>query len=333
MTAIKSAVVTNESITVIWEGKLHTVKSGSPNYAGLKKALAEEDEGSISKYLTVSFSLEKWAKGNFTVDGNTIRFNGTALPSDINERILKLASLGEDPGPIFRFWEKLQKNPSFRSVESLWRFLQNKNIPLGKDGSILAYKSVDQKYMDHHTGTVKNEPGTTHEMPRNKISDDPRVECHYGYHVGAYEYASTFQVGSQRIIICKVDPADVVCVPYDYSSQKMRVCKYSVIGNYGAELPDTVFDVTDEPVNDIQEDDVADVPVVEEENHENRKPLWVPKKGFAKFHKLDSGGLLKLSIEDLRKYATYGMDIVGASKIPGGKVALVARIIEIREGK
>ena len=107
----------------------------------------------------------------------------------------------------------------------------------------LAYKGVTSNMTDAHTGTVDNSIGVTNELPRNKISDDPNKDCHFGFHVGALDYAKTF---SNRVIICKVDPADVVCVPYDCSQQKMRVCKYKVIGHWnGQPMSSTTIDPGD----------------------------------------------------------------------------------------
>lgn len=54
------------------------------------------------------------------------------------------------------------------------------------------------------------------------------------------------------------------------------------------------------------------------------------KNGYEKFDKLCIDDLLKQSTEDLRKYASNGLSIAGASKLPGGKTTLVAKILEIR---
>jgi hypothetical protein len=40
--------------------------------------------------------------------------------------------------------------------------------------------------------------------------------------------------------------------------------------------------------------------------------------------------LMEQSIDTLRQYAGKGLQIVGASKIHGGKTALVAKILEVR---
>jgi hypothetical protein len=348
--------LTNESLTVFHNGQPHIIQKGAPNFLALRNAILTERWDDIEKNLTIAKSLKEWAEGKFTVVGDTVYFEGAALPPDINRRIIELATEGKDPKPIFGFWERLQKNPSFRSVKQLWSFMQHEGIPLTSDGCLLAYKAVRNDYTDFHSGQFNNRPGQVNQMPRNQISDDPQVACHDGFHVGALGYASTFGGSERRIVICKVDPADVVCVPYDSSAQKMRVCKYEVIGHYnGAEMPSTVCATPDEEYPDDEFGDVEDERPDEDqddgyvdpddqaafEHAMDRDETCVPvkaaepkrksKKGFAKYDKLDMPGLLKMSLGGLRKYAAKGLLIVGASKIPGGKASLVARILQVRE--
>ncbi len=367
--------MTQDSITVIVDGKAHPVQKGAANFQALRDAIYNEKWDEALKHLTTKKSISTWSQGNFTINDNgTVLYKGSTeeLPAGFGKRIIKMATNGEDPTPLFKFWERLQKNPSYRSVQQLWGFLDHHGIPFTSEGRFLAYKGVNQNYTDAHTGTISNKPGVTNEMPRNKISDDPKVACHEGFHVGAKGHAQGY---GSRMIICEVDPEDVVCVPYDASQQKMRVCKYTVLGNYGEDLPSTVLDTSDSlPVRPAPEDepelDDKDEEFIEEakeaekvaasatEDEEECAPDYDPEmdplrddaegiepeepkkedaverkpaKGFAKFDKLDTEGLLKLSLDDLRAYAGKGLSIVGASKIPGGKVALIAKIMEARK--
>lgn len=364
--------LTNESVTIVWEGKTHSVKKGSPHFLALRKAVLDEKWDDVPNHLTVAKSLKEWAKGKVTLSGDTFSFDGEEIPNNINSRIIKMATGGEDPTPLFKFWERLKKNPSWRSVKQLWDFLSHQGIPLTKDGTFLAYKSVKADYKDVHSGQFDNKPGVVNEMPRNQISDDPNHACHEGFHVGALGYAKSFHSGG-RIVVCEVDPENVVSVPYDSSSQKMRVCKYKVIGNHnGTLLPDTTF-VDDRGSDEAEEAETDDSVFNAEDNYNPEKDFLatpceecgkripdadpsednkfhdpscslykeekkkaqsvekrVSKKGFAKLDNLDMLGLLKESIEDLRRYAGKGLQIVGASKIPGGKTALVAKILEVR---
>lgn len=372
--------VTRESLSIFWNGKMHTVSNDQPNFSALRKALIEEDWDSIPKNLTVAASISTWAKGAFTVVGNQFSYNGSQLPESFNQRIVDMASNNESPVPLFKFWERLQKNPSMRSVTQLWDFLKNEHIPITEDGCFLAYKSVTHDYKDVHTGTIGNRPGTVNKMPRNQISDDPNFACHEGFHVGAMGYVKSFHTGGQ-IIVCKVDPEHVVCVPYDASSQKMRVCEYLVLGNYGCDLPSTVFAEAGDSVSkeyfekeyakgkDAFKDDLGSDEDDDEENDDDSfnqcdedpeasieessaksaaraeraaevkkaapagsvQTKRETKPGFSKLNKMDLGALMEQSIEELRRYATHGLQVVGASKIPGGKLALIKRILELRK--
>lgn len=336
-------IITNESITVTLDGKTYNVQKGTPNFEGLEKALklAKETDNweDIPNHLTVGTAIRKWSNNDFDITANTVTYKGESLPQGITRRVLDMATRGENSDSILRFWVRLQANPSHRSVTQLWDFLQHSGLPLTKDGYFLAYKGVTDDYKDKHSHTFDNHPGKILEIPRNQVSDDPRTPCHEGFHVGALSYARDF---AGRLVVCRVDPADVVCVPHDESSRKMRVCKYEVLGNYGGQLPDSYLDEKEIPEPVLEPDEVVAVPVEpkvvlkdpekpdkgikgKESGVEKKMP-----KAYSKIHEMDHSELMMKSIEDLRSYATHGLFIVGASKIPGGKLALVKRIIKTR---
>ncbi len=268
-------------------------------------------------------ALSEWAQGDFIfneLDGK-FYYGDVALPDNLNEKIAQMATEGQDPTMLFNFWVRLKKNPSWRSVQQLFGFLNHDNIPLTKDGCFLAYKSVRGDWKDMHSGVWDNKPGTVNKMPRNEISDDPNHACHVGFHVGALDYARSF--GGSRIVVCKVDPEHVVCVPFDASHQKMRVCEYKVVAEYsGQPLSSTVFDDFEEPES-----------VTTEPLKERTPEVKLTKKAsgrFAKYDKMTGAELLTRSIDELRQYAGKGLQMAGASKILGGKVALVEAIEKVR---
>jgi hypothetical protein len=336
---------TNESITVMYEGKPYTVKKGTPNFVNLKKAIDAKLWDEVPDHLTVAKSVQSWSNDSFKIQGSKVTFKDTSIPDGLAKRIVEMASEGADPTALFKFWERLSKNPSFRSVNQLFDFLVHENIPITDDGCFLAYKSVRSDYRDVHSGHWDNRPGNILRMPRNQISDDPQHACHEGFHVGAMGYVRNFH-SNGKIIVCKVDPEHVVCVPYDAGQQKMRVCEYKVIGNYGAELPSTTVDVVErydnddeEGVGDMEIDEKSPVvtaklkskPERKKTERSESKPLKnAPKKNWTPFNKMGMAELVKQSLDDLRKYATYGLEIVGASKIPGGKTALISKILKSR---
>lgn len=329
--------LTSDAITVIVNGKPHSVQKGAANFEGLRSAIIKEDWGAVPGYLTIAKGIETWAKGNFSVQGEAILFKGEAIPDTLAKRVHQMVQRAEDPSPLFKFWERLDRNTSYRSVQQLYTFLVHEGIALDEEGYLLAYKAVRQDYKDFHTGTEDNSVGSAPEMPRNKISDDPKEACHYGYHVGALRYAQSFGDDTRRIVICRVDPADVVCVPYDSNAEKMRVCKYEVIGNYGSQLPSTTFKVKDEAPAPVQAP--AKAPPVKKATppaKATKAPAKVTQPKTTQpeldLSKMDEVDLLAQPLEVLRPYAANVLKIVGASKIPGGKPALVERILEVRRG-
>lgn len=320
--------ITNNSITVIVDGKSHTVSDSAPNFLALRGGILSGNEEIIRSNLSASKSVESWSNGKFRVSGDSVIYEDRTLPPELGKRILEMASKGEDPFIFFRFWERLKSNPSHRSVEQLYPFLNNHNIPFTKDGTFLAYKSIRSDWLDHHSGTIKNEVGKTIVMPRHKISDDPQHACHQGLHVGALEYATNFGSSDRKIIICEVDPKDVVCVPYDCSQQKMRVCEYKIFGVYGSPLSATVHEEDRIFVDELDDDEEE----YEQEDFDGDTPPdhVCDSCTDQELDKASVTDLWSLSVDRLRKYARY-LKIIGASKIVGGKTALIETISKARK--
>jgi hypothetical protein len=111
--------------------------------------------------------------------------------------------------------------------------------------------------MDWHSNSCYNGIGELLEMPRNGVDDDANRGCSKGYHVGSLEYASNFGGANAKLLIVRVDPADVVSVPHDCAHQKVRTCRYTVTQEYKGPLPDTYW--TPGPIDDgVFDEDLED---------------------------------------------------------------------------
>ena len=307
---------TANSITLILDGKSVMLNSDDANFSLVSEAARRGDEESVLDLLDHNRLIKRWSNGKFWLNetGEVVDGDGP-LPHVLHQRVMAMVRENKKPTALFNFWSRLKNNPSHRSVTQLWDFLQHQGIPLTDSGCFLAYKSVRSDFKDHHSGKWENHPGKVLSMPRNQISDDPRTACHEGFHVGALRYAESFGAVDRKLVICKVDPADVVCVPYDESAMKMRVCKYEVVGVHGTALPDTV--VHDAELPAVEKKTVSSL----EEEVESQK---APRKGK---RELTDAEVIAMSLEDLRKYASNEMNIVGASKVPGGKWALLEIVL------
>lgn len=311
-----SYTMTNSTINIIAGGKTYNLTSDDANFKLVQEALQRKSgDDDVLDLLDHNRMVKRWSKGTYWLNeqGNVTDADGP-VPTVLHTRIMNMIKDGQSPVAIFNFWSRLKQNPSNRSVTSLWDFMAHQGIPLTDSGHLLAYKSVRHDLLDHHSGKWENRPGKTLSMPRNQISDDPRTACHEGFHVGALGYATTFGSGDRKIVVCKVDPADVVCVPYDESYQKMRVCKYEVVGFHGQQLMDSVM--KDEELPTPHKTAVAS----REEEVEAQKSKPTPER-------LSDEKLLSMSLEELRTYASKKLHLVGASKIPGGRWALLEVIM------
>ena len=113
------------------------------------------------------------------------------------------------------------------------------------------FKSVDKliedsetMYTDMHTGKMEIQLGQPVVMPRTECDADPRNECSYGLHVGATSYVESYGRRGNAILVCYVNPANVVAVP-NYDRSKMRVTEYFPFAL--ATYENGKIDVIDEP--------------------------------------------------------------------------------------
>jgi hypothetical protein len=156
----------------------------------------------------------------------------------------------------------LQKNPSSRAVQELYKFLEHKNLGISAEGTLIAYKALRNNYTDKHTGKFDNSVGNVLEMPRNKVDDDKEHGCSYGFHAGSLKYATEFASGNDRVVLVEIDPADVVSIPTDCEFQKLRTCRYKVISEFERPLEEHIpYDSSLETDDvDLWEDDELSCP-------------------------------------------------------------------------
>lgn len=157
--------------------------------------------------------------------------DGVPLPAAVLSKIQEMVEYGAPPAPLEAFLGKLRLNPSRHAWEETILFAEANNFQIFDDGDILGYKAVSHDFKDLRTSHFDNRPGQTVSMPRNEVDDDRRQSCSDGLHVASHEYATMFGGGHGLIVVVKVHPRDIVSIPYDYDNQKMRCCRYQVLGS------------------------------------------------------------------------------------------------------
>ena len=223
------------SITVFINGRMETLQSDQFNFAALAAHLKQPDHDAavIAVLVDQKVLLARLTAGEVTVVGDTVYHKGTPIHSALARKLVGVLNAGYDVTPWALFLSHMMDNPSERSRECLYDFIEKFQAPFTPDGCFIAFKRVRDDYTDLHSGQFDNSPGLEVTMPRAYVNDDPDVTCAAGLHVCASSYLGSFYTHSSdcRVIAVKVNPRDVVAVPYDYNSAKMRTCGYVVLGD------------------------------------------------------------------------------------------------------
>lgn len=133
------------------------------------------------------------------------------------------------------------------SIEDLLNFMKLLDLPITKDGSIIAYKVVNKnkneeypqfRFADCHSGLVCQDVGTRVFMDRNLVDPDRNNDCSNGLHVASKGYFQSFS--GQDLLIIKIAPEDFIAVPR-YDQKKARVSGYHVVWHVSPEVKQRVI--------------------------------------------------------------------------------------------
>lgn len=248
-----SAEFTGASV-IFADGTTKTIASDNPNYEAVKVGLLD---GSLTDdqlleliapfeliYKTLTKLSERVAR-----KGNKLLFDGDVVSTKLSSFIIELMNEGKEESwkAYIAFMEKLYTNPSETSREHLFHFIEANGLQVTPDGHIVLYKGTKEDGKSTRAGygivngvefendNLQNAVGTVIEIPRSRVNADRDALCSVGLHVGAYEYV-TGQYASTwpKMWTVIVNPRDVVAVPHDFKSSKIRVTRYQVVEELGA---------------------------------------------------------------------------------------------------
>ena len=271
-------------LTVIFKGEApKTVLAGQPNFAMVVEAFKRNDWKKVRNLMDVATAVINFGNGRTEVRNGVVYLNGKAIHNVLTQRIVGMMTEGFDVNPMLRFLENLEKNPSMTAREELYLFLEANAIPLTTDGHFLAYKKVNREYMDHHTRTFRNKIGDVCQMDRTQVDDNRARTCSKGLHFCSYSYLASYAgTSDSRVMIVKINPADVVSIPSDYNNAKGRCWKYTVVQEHetftdGEWFKASVYDEYGEEVDerDRYYDEVAEEMFPDEGvNYHNKRDAW-----------------------------------------------------------
>lgn len=164
------------------------------------------------------------------IEGGIVFYDDQPLHMHLTDRMLEMLDEGIDIAPLALFLQNIMENPSYRAVNELYGFLEASDLPITDDGHFLAYKRIRTDWTDDYTGKIDNSIGATPTMPRNTVDEDKNRTCSAGLHFCSRSYLPKYgSAEGGRVIIVKINPADVVAIPTDYNNAKGRCCRYEVI--------------------------------------------------------------------------------------------------------
>lgn len=240
-------VLSDTTLTFYVDGQPHQVLRDHPQFAKIVEAVENGDPEAVTLTkpvtrivealadLTPTSDPEKWFRrtaGELEVTDWGVTLDGKPLHGHVIDRLMDVLKAGLNPTPWANFVRKLHQNPSATSRSELYGWLEKSGMPITPDGDFLAYKRVRSNYRDIHSGTFDNSVGSVVEMSRMDVDDERTRTCSTGLHFCSKSYLPHFgrNGGEDRVVIVKINPADVVSIPSDYNDAKGRCWRYEVVG-------------------------------------------------------------------------------------------------------
>lgn len=263
--------LSEDSITIVWEGKPYTIRKDNANFNAVRKALFEARYEDVGDLLDLKKAVEDFVDGSVEVKDEVVYYHGTRLHGVVVDKLITMMREGmTDSAPILNYIKKLMENPSSNSVEELYTFLGYKSLPITPDGKVLGYKGVKDDFYSstgnadtivvqgevNDSHQIFNGVGETIEVQRRCVDDNKDNHCSHGLHVGSYDYAHGWAGEDGRLLMVEFDPQDAVSVPTDCGFQKLRVSKYKVVADITdtrKELQKSVYQAN-KPIYDSDDD-------------------------------------------------------------------------------
>lgn len=230
----------------------------------------------VSEQISSSFYLSNSMK----ISNGKLYFGEHRLEETLAKHMLSLLNDNNEPKDeklwksYVKFLDNLHQNASEDIRKQLFRWMDYENeagngFGITEDGCFVGYKGCSGTILnpvsvktghaivngEEFNGHIPNTVGSVIQMPRSAVQHDPSVGCSQGLHVGTRDYATQW---APILLLVKVNPRDVVSVPYECDSQKMRVCEYTILEVTDATSEHKRFHAFDD-VDDLDVDDVEEI--------------------------------------------------------------------------
>lgn len=245
-----SYIIGDTFVTLVHNGNLYTITHDDARCDAVLDVIKNQNWSELDNVLSLPKLIAKYSFGKIKVYDNAIYYKDKEVKNIVTEKIFSFITQGYPFESLVAFLDKLMLNPEARSIDQLYSYLEKYKLPICEDGDFLAMKSIRGEWKDHYSNTIDNRIGQKPWMNRGLISSDPNLACHIGFHIGSEQFVNTYcDLKDRRIILCKINPANVVCIPYYSSFQKMRVCAYEVVRELDEQFHGVNFNSDYAPAN------------------------------------------------------------------------------------
>lgn len=228
------------AISFFLRGRQYTFASDDPRFDNIIEGIINNDEDFVEEVANPKQAVKRVTLGTVIIDNDDrVYCYGVEVSEFLARRIInQYNKFSDNPkllDPLIKFTEKLSLNPNSNVRDDLFEWLDRGSMPLYPDGDFAAYKLVKSDFSPIHSGPYGQDqsPGTVVSMPREACDSDRDATCSRGLHFCSYEYLPIFQQWNsnlgQKVILLKINPANVVAIPRDYNLSKGRTCEFYVV--------------------------------------------------------------------------------------------------------
>jgi hypothetical protein len=229
----------------------------------LKKGHGNFDVARVKELSNIPETIKGKLFGDVTVTDGQIYYKNRPLHNTLTTKMIEVMREGWDIAIWANFLNNVMKNPSQTAIDELYLFLEAAQMPLTSDGHFLAFKKVNNDYTSIYDNKTDNSIGSKPSMPRETVDPNRNSTCSRGLHFCAHSYLTHFGDASKsRVVVVKINPADVVAIPSDYANAKGRAWTYEVVSeidNPGDGEREKRFDVAVDDSWDAPEEDTAEL--------------------------------------------------------------------------
>ena len=138
MTTAYPYLIQGSNIVVVIDNKPHTINKTHITYNKVLDAIKAGDWDAVKDFIEPKQVVLNYGQGNVSVQGDELFWKGQPMHGSLSRRMISMLQEGFPIEPMVAFMENLMQNPSKRSVDELYGFLEKNSLPITPDGHFSA---------------------------------------------------------------------------------------------------------------------------------------------------------------------------------------------------